>query len=82
VRFEITNHDPIAHEFILGTSAEQQRHELAAPSTHDGLPGQASLGLGETEVVIWTFEHRGTLLYACHRPGHYAYGMVGTVTTS
>ncbi|MGZ4207500.1 MAG: hypothetical protein ACXVQ6_06305 [Actinomycetota bacterium] len=24
----------------------------------------------------------GTLLFACHRPGHYAYGMRGTIHIS
>jgi len=79
VRFVIRNADPIAHEFILGTEAQQALHEKVATPTHDGIPGQASLDIGEVRTVVWTFASPGTLVYACHRPGHYAYGMKGVV---
>lgn len=79
IRFALRNDDPIAHEFVLGTEAEQRRHEAGRQPTHDGLPGQASLQAGERDEVVWTFERTGALLFGCHRPGHYAYGMVGTV---
>jgi uncharacterized cupredoxin-like copper-binding protein len=31
-------------------------------------------------VTTWTFEDPGDLIFGCHVPGHYAYGMRGTVT--
>jgi uncharacterized cupredoxin-like copper-binding protein len=79
VRFEIANLDPVAHEFVLGTPAEQLAHERARAASHDGVPGQATLGVGESKAVTWTFTRPGTLVYACHRAGHYAFGMAGTV---
>jgi len=82
VTFRIRNDDPIAHEFILGTSAEQAAHEEGTEETHDGAPGAASLEPDETAVVTYTFARAGDLEYACHLPGHYAYGMRGTVTVS
>lgn len=82
VRFEITNHDTIEHEFVLGDVPEQAAHEKemrAMPSMpmHDenGVP----VPPGKTSVLIWTFTHAGELEYACHVPGHYAAGMVGWI---
>ena len=80
VRFTVTNGDPIAHEFIVGTRDEQLEHEEGTDESHDGAPGAASLEPGETEVVTYTFARPGSYEYACHLPGHYRYGMVGTVT--
>lgn len=82
VRFELRNDDPIAHEFIVGTPAEQQAHEAGLAPSHDGLPGQASLDIGERTVVTWTFDRPGTMEFACHLPGHFKYGMKGTVKVS
>lgn len=82
VRFVIRNADPIPHEFILGTHAEQLAHERGTDATHDGAPGAASLDIGETATVAYLFERAGELEFACHLPGHYAYGMRGTVEVS
>lgn len=78
--FVVTNRDPIAHEFILGTVAEQREHESGTDTDHDGTPGAASLDAGEAETVTFTFTEPGEYQYACHLEGHYAYGMFGTIT--
>ncbi|MGH2726890.1 MAG: cupredoxin domain-containing protein [Actinomycetota bacterium] len=79
VEFEIVNGDPIAHEFIIGSEAVQQRHELGnAGEQHNG-PGEASIPANATVRISYMFREAGTLIYACHVPGHYAYGMRGTV---
>jgi uncharacterized cupredoxin-like copper-binding protein len=78
--FVVTNRDPIPHEFILGTIAEQLEHEEGTDIDHDGTPGAASLAPNETETVTFTFDEPGTYRYACHLEGHYAYGMFGTIT--
>ena len=80
VRFKLVNKDPITHEFIIGTEAEQLAHEKGPQVDHNGLPGQASLGPGETRTITFTFAGPGNLIFACHRPGHYAYGMRGSIT--
>ena len=82
VRFTLVNQDPITHEFIIGTAAQQLAHENGPQVDHNGLPGQASLGPGETRTILFTFAGPGNLIFACHRPGHYAYGMRGTITIS
>lgn len=79
VRFVVTNGDPIAHEFVIGTPAEHRAHERAATEGHDGAPGQADLEIGETQVVPFVFPRPGTLEFACHVPGHFAYGMRGVI---
>ena len=80
VRFKLVNEDPITHEFIIGTAAQQEAHETGPDVDHNGLPGQASLAPGETRTILFTFGKSGSLIFACHRPGHYAYGMRGTIT--
>jgi len=82
VRFKLVNEDPITHEFIIGTEAQQLEHETSPNIDHNGVPGQASLGPGETRTIAFTFAAPGSLIFACHRPGHYAYGMRGTITVA
>ena len=80
VRFTLVNEDPITHEFIIGTAAQQEAHERGKDENHNGKPGQATLGPGERRVISFAFAKAGSLIFACHRPGHYAYGMRGTIT--
>ena len=85
VRFIVTNSDPIDHEFILGDEALQQREEAGTDTVHDGaVPGMISVPAGSTVATVVSFGGSavpagGTLVYACHLPGHYAYGMRGTL---
>jgi uncharacterized cupredoxin-like copper-binding protein len=84
VRFVVHNTDPIDHELIVGDRAVQDSHEQGADIDHDGsIPGQISVP-AETTVattVVFTpsFIGAGGLQFACHLPGHYAYGMHGGI---
>jgi uncharacterized cupredoxin-like copper-binding protein len=84
VRFRITNGDPIDHEFILGDLAVQEREEAGTDLIHDGtVPGMISAPAGRTVSTVVSFpQHPAerSLVYACHLPGHYAYGMRGVLT--
>jgi uncharacterized cupredoxin-like copper-binding protein len=81
VRFVIRNTDPIDHEFILGTEHVQLVHERGTEAHHPPRPGEVSIPPGETVVTTYTFPDAGApLIFGCHLPGHYAYGMHGTVT--
>jgi plastocyanin len=82
VEFVLVNADPIAHEFIIGTAAEQAAHELAPATTKHTGPGQASIPADTTVRMTYTFAKAGSLIYACHRRDHYAYGMRGLVTAT
>src|SRR5207249_549869 len=43
VTFELRNTDPIAHEFVLGTEAEQLAHERGNPDDPHTAAGQAAI---------------------------------------
>ena len=83
VRFVIHNTDPIDHEFILGDQAVQDREEAGTDLIHDGtVPGMVSVPAGRTVSTVVSFpKHPAerSLVYACHLPGHYAYGMRGVL---
>jgi len=79
IRFELRNDDPIDHEFVLGDEEAQQSHERASGDDHDAVPGEAFLEPGEVQVLTYRFDKAGEVLYGCHRPGHYAFGMRGLV---
>ena len=84
VRFVIRNTDPIDHEFILGDLAVQEGEEAGTDLIHDGtVPGMVSAPAGRTVATVVSFARHPaerSLVYACHLPGHYAYGMRGVLT--
>jgi uncharacterized cupredoxin-like copper-binding protein len=83
VRFVIVNTDPIDHELILGDAEVQQVHEEGTEAHHPPRPGEVSVPAGETVVTTYTFpEIGGPLIFGCHLPGHYDFGMRGLVTIS
>jgi uncharacterized cupredoxin-like copper-binding protein len=83
VRFVIRNADPIEHEFILGSKAVQDHIEHTAHPAHDGsVPGQITVPPGTLQTTTYTFSRVGTVLLGCHLPGHYAYGMRGSVVVT
>jgi uncharacterized cupredoxin-like copper-binding protein len=83
VRFVLRNTDPIDHEFIIGGQAVHDLHERGTQRLHDG-PGEVTVPAGEERATTVSFNLRapGRLQYACHLPGHYAYGMHGVVTVT
>jgi uncharacterized cupredoxin-like copper-binding protein len=80
VRFVLRNTDPIDHEFIVGDEAVHQRHRVGRERHHHGdVPGEVSVPSGSEASTSFRFDRPGRVAYACHLPGHEAYGMVGTV---
>jgi uncharacterized cupredoxin-like copper-binding protein len=85
VRFVLRNTDPIDHEFILGDGEVQRRHEQGRQREHHGeVPGEVSVAAGGQAATTYTFPRGGpaSLQFACHLPGHYAYGMRGVALVS
>lgn len=96
VRFVIANEGTVEHEFLIGDEAIQAEHEAemnaGATSTATPMEGMeheesadtplVTVAPGDVEELTRTFEEGGTFLYACHVPGHYAGGMVGTIAVS
>jgi uncharacterized cupredoxin-like copper-binding protein len=83
VRFVLRNTDPIDHEFILGDDGVQRRHEQGRQRQHHGeVPGERSVAAGQEVATTYGFPaglDGRALEFACHLPGHYAYGMHGQV---
>ncbi len=79
VRFVIHNTDPINHEFIVGDAEVHRRHEAGTEPVHPPRPGEVSIPALTTAETTFGFQSPGSVLYACHLPGHFAYGMSGYV---
>jgi uncharacterized cupredoxin-like copper-binding protein len=76
----IHNRDPIDHEFIIGDEHVQLVHEEGTEAHHGARPGEISIPAGETRTTAYTFDEDGSLIFGCHLPGHYSYGMRGEIT--
>jgi uncharacterized cupredoxin-like copper-binding protein len=79
IKFVVTNSGAIAHEFSIATKAEHIGHGkmmINNPGMHHPPGGNViSIKPGETEELIWTFEHAREIEAACNIPGHYEAGM-------
>ena len=89
VRFVVTNAGSAVHDFYVGTEDEQMAHEAEMGDTGMGMDHEAdteadalTLEAGETDELTVTFDEPDTVLFACHQPGHYDGGMVGTITVT
>ncbi len=80
VRFVVRNHDPINHEFVVGPPSVHAAHAHGTERTHPPVPGEVSVGPDGIGETVYRFDRPGSVEYACHLPGHLAYGMVGTIS--
>ena len=72
VTFEVTSVGPITHEFMVGPAAD-----VAADTP--GTPEIADIGMMQRRSLTYTFDGPGPFAFACHAPGHYEAGMLGTI---
>ncbi len=79
VQFTVANDDPIDHEFIVGPQEVHDRHEGGRERAHPPVPGEVSVPPGTAAATFYAFEDGAPVVFACHLPGHYAYGMRGTI---
>ncbi len=79
VRFLVDNQDPIDHELIVGYGPVHSRHEHGREHVHPPIPGEVSLPPGQVGETFFRFDQPGRVLFACHMPGHFAYGMRGWI---
>ncbi|HEY2814126.1 MAG TPA: plastocyanin/azurin family copper-binding protein [Acidimicrobiales bacterium] len=79
VRFVVDNQDPINHELIVGDAEVQRIHELGTEAVHPPRPGEVSVPALTTAETTFYFADPGSVMYACHLPGHFRYGMSGYV---
>lgn len=79
VRFVVRNQDLIPHELIIGDQPVHDRHEKGTEAWHPPVPGEVSVAHNSVAETTYTFGTTGRLLFGCHLPGHWAYGMQGVV---
>lgn len=77
VRLVVRNHDPINHELVVGDEAIHQRHRGGTEAAHPPVPGEVSVGPGQTGATVIDVDHPGAMRMVCHLPRHEAFGMVG-----
>jgi len=87
IAFKVVNPGKVDHEFVVGDGAFQARHEKEMqdmPAGH-GMgdePTAVTVKAGETKTIALTFPTAGSLVFACHQPGHYGAGMKGTINVA
>ena len=79
VEFVVQNDDPIDHELVVGDADVHARHANGSERRHPPVPGEVSIAPGDRALTFYEFSEPGTVVYACHLPGHVAYGMEGTI---
>ncbi len=82
VRFIVTNNSQIPHAFVIATAQGQQDYQQMMermPSMPQEGNNAVTIKPGESRTLVWQFSHPGTMQFACHMPGHFAAGMVGTI---
>ena len=79
VEFVVANDDPIDHELVVGEEEVHARHLIGTERRHPPVPGEVSVAPGDRALTFYEFTEPGTIVYACHLPGHLAYGMHGTI---
>ena len=83
VTFVVRNEGSNVHEFVLGDAAYQEMHEkeVEEMAGHEmaEMANAVTVEPGETKELTWKFTEPASLQFACHEPGHYEGGMVGTI---
>jgi uncharacterized cupredoxin-like copper-binding protein len=75
----VRNDDPIDHELVIGPADVHRAHAAGEERRHPPVPGEVSVAPGRTALTFYEFTEPGTVVYACHLPGHVAYGMQGQI---
>lgn len=82
VRFVVHNLDPIDHELIVGDERVHSRHENGTERHHGSKPGEISIPALARRTTTYTFDRKETVIFGCHLPGHYDYGMRGEIVVN
>jgi uncharacterized cupredoxin-like copper-binding protein len=82
VEFVVRNHDPINHELVIGPAAVHARHDHGTEREHPPVPGEVSVAPQDTGLTFYEFEQPGAVRFACHLPGHVAFGMEGEIVVT
>jgi uncharacterized cupredoxin-like copper-binding protein len=82
IDFQVRNNGRMLHEMVIGTQKELAEHaalmrKFPGMEHHDAW--MTHVAPGHTGQLAWTFNRRGTFLFACLVPGHYEAGMRGEI---
>ena len=82
IRFKISNHGELDHEFVIGTPAEIAEHaELMKkfPEMEHEDPSATRMKTKGASEILWKFSKAGDFVFACLIPGHMEGGMIGKI---
>lgn len=80
VRFVLRNQGQLAHEFVLGSKAENAEHAKMMAEMPDMKHTDANavtVAPGQSATLVWRFPKTGDFEFGCLIPGHYEAGMRG-----
>ena len=66
----------------MGPPDVHERHEGGHEAWHPAVPGEVSIPAGGVAETSYLFHDVGPVLFACHLPGHFAYGMHGPIVVT
>jgi uncharacterized cupredoxin-like copper-binding protein len=82
IKFVLRNNGELAHEFMLASKAENDKHaELMQkyPDMEHDDPNGKTLQTKQSADLVWKFTKAGEFEFACLIPGHREAGMHGKV---
>nr|WP_275098394.1 cupredoxin family protein [Sedimenticola hydrogenitrophicus] len=85
VRFFLKNQGKVAHELVIGTQDEFNKHAAMMrqmPGMKHTEANLINLNSGQSGALVWQFTQSGSVDFACLQPGHREAGMVGKVAVN
>ncbi len=85
IKFIVSNHGKLQHEFVLGTADSLKDHAammIKFPNMEHEEPYMAHVDPGMTMEIMWQFSESGAFEFGCLLPGHYDAGMKGAVSVA
>ena len=85
VRFNVRNDGKMLHEFVIGTTKENEAHAalmVKYPTMEHEEPYMAHVPPGKAAQLVWNFNRAGEFEFACLIAGHYQAGMVGRLVVT
>lgn len=81
VTFVVVNEGQTDHEFVIGDGTYQEMHESDMQENDHMMHMENAVDVtpGETAEITWQFDEAGEVLFACHEPGHFDGGMIGSI---
>jgi uncharacterized cupredoxin-like copper-binding protein len=82
IKFVLRNSGELDHEFVLATTAENEKHAEDMKKNPDMVhtdPNGRRLGPKKEDSLLWRFTRKGEFEYGCLIPGHREAGMTGKI---